>query len=161
MKRRAFIILGGQVTIAGTVLTQLSACSSDDDDVRPPNNLDGLDGLGYQGAAPFVHGIASGDPLQDRVILWTRITNDGSIQAASIPVAYRVATDPALKNIVTQGRAIATAQSDFTVKVDPKNLQPNTTYYYAFEALGYRSPIGRTRTIPQADLPASEVVVCA
>ena len=85
MKRRAFIKLGGQLTIAGTVLTQLSACSSDDDDVRPPNNLDGLDGLdglddlGYQGAAPFVHGIASGDPLQDRVILWTRITNDGSI----------------------------------------------------------------------------------
>ena len=82
MKRRAFIKLGGQVTIAGTVLTQLSACSSDDDDVRPPNNLDGLDdldGLGYQGAAPFVHGIASGDPLQDSVILWTRITNDGSI----------------------------------------------------------------------------------
>lgn len=160
MKRRAFIKLGGQVTVAGTVLTQLSACSSDDDDVRLPNNLDGLDDLddlGYQGAAPFVHGIASGDPLQDRVILWTRITNDGSINAASIPVAYRVATDPALKNIVAQGRAIATAQSDFTVKVDPKNLQPNTTYYYAFEALGYRSPIGRTRTIPQADLPASAV----
>src|SRR5690606_42093818 len=137
MKRRAFIKLGGQVTIAGTVLTQLSACSSDYDDVRPPNNLDGLDGLddlGYQGAAPFMNGIASGDTLQDRVILWTRITNDGSIQAASIPVAYRVATDPALKNIVTQGRAIATAQSDFTVKVDPKNLQPNTTYYYAFRS---------------------------
>ena len=56
MKRRAFIKLGGQLTVAGTVLTQLSACSSDDDDVRPPNNIDGLDdldGLGYQGAAPF------------------------------------------------------------------------------------------------------------
>lgn len=45
MKRRAFIKLGGQVTVAGTVLTQLSACSSDDDDVRLPNNLDGLDDL--------------------------------------------------------------------------------------------------------------------
>ena len=93
MKRRAFIKLGSQVTVAGTLLTQLSACSSDDDNVKPPNSLDDLDDLGYQGAAPFVHGIASGDPLHDRVILWTRITNDGSIKTASIPVAYTVATD--------------------------------------------------------------------
>ena len=157
MKRRAFIKLGGQVTVASTLLTQLSACSSDDDNVKPPNNLNDLDDLGYQGTAPFIHGIASGDPLHDRVILWTRITNDGSIEASSIPVAYTVATDPALKNIVAQGRAKATAASDFTVKVDPKNLQPNTTYYYGFEALGYRSPIGRTRTIPHPDLPASKV----
>ena len=157
MKRRAFIKLGGQVTVAGTVLTQLSACSSDDDNVKPPNQLDDLDDLGYQGAAPFVHGIASGDPLHDRVILWTRITNDGSIEASSIPVAYTIATDPALKNIVAQGRAKASAASDFTVKVDPKNLKPNTTYYYGFEALGYLSPIGRTRTIPHPDLPASDV----
>ena len=64
MKRRAFIKLGGQVTVAGTLLTQLSACSSDDDDIKPPNSLDDLDDLGYQGAAPFVHGIASGDPLK-------------------------------------------------------------------------------------------------
>ncbi|WP_010199463.1 alkaline phosphatase D family protein [Psychrobacter sp. PAMC 21119] len=156
MKRRAFIKLGGQVTVAGTLLTQLSACSSDDDSTNS-NTLDKVDDLGYQGAAPFVHGIASGDPLHDRVILWTRITNDGSISATSIPVGYVIATDPELKNIVASGRALATSESDFTVKVDPKLPQPNTTYYYAFEALGYTSPIGRTRTIPNADLPASEV----
>ena len=156
MKRREFIKLGGQVTVAGTLLTQLSACSSDDDSTNS-NTLDKVDDLGYQGAAPFVHGIASGDPLHDRVILWTRITNDGSISATSIPVGYVIATDPELKNIVASGRALATSESDFTVKVDPKLPQPNTTYYYAFEALGYTSPIGRTRTIPNADLPASEV----
>ena len=156
MKRREFIKLGGQVTVAGTLLTQLSACSSDDDSTNS-NTLDKVDDLGYQGAAPFVHGLASGDPLHDRVILWTRITNDGSISATSIPVGYVIATDPELKNIVASGRALATLESDFTVKVDPKLPQPNTTYYYAFEALGYTSPIGRTRTIPNADLPASEV----
>ena len=156
MKRREFIKLGGQVTVAGTLLTQLSACSSDDDSTNS-NTLDKVDNLGYQGAAPFVHGIASGDPLHDRVILWTRITNDGSISATSIPVGYVIATDPELKNIVASGRALATSESDFTVKVDPKLPQPNTTYYYAFKALGYTSPIGRTRTIPNADLPASEV----
>lgn len=156
MKRREFIKLGGQATVAGALLTQLSACSSDDDSTNS-NTLDKVDDLGYQGAAPFVHGIASGDPLHDRVILWTRITNDGSISATSIPVGYVIATDPELKNIVASGRAFATSESDFTVKVDPKLPQPNTTYYYAFEALGYTSPIGRTRTIPNADLPASEV----
>ena len=156
MKRREFIKLGGQATVAGALLTQLSACSSDDDSTNS-NTLDKVDDLGYQGAAPFVHGIASGDPLHDRVILWTRITNDGSISATSIPVGYVIATDPELKNIVASGRALATSESDFTVKVDPKLPQPNTTYYYAFEALGYTSPIGRTRTIPNADLPASEV----
>lgn len=156
MKRREFIKLGGQATVAGALLTQLSACSSDDDSTNS-NTLDKVDNLGYQGAAPFVHGIASGDPLHDRVILWTRITNDGSISATSIPVGYFIATDPELKNIVASGRALATSESDFTVKVDPKLPQPNTTYYYAFEALGYTSPIGRTRTIPNADLPASEV----
>lgn len=156
MKRREFIKLGGQATVAGALLTQLSACSSDDDSTNS-NTLDKVDDLGYQGTAPFVHGIASGDPLHDRVILWTRITNDGSISATSIPVGYVIAADPELKNIVASGRALATSESDFTVKVDPKLPQPNTTYYYAFEALGYTSPIGRTRTIPNADLPASEV----
>ncbi|WP_201583883.1 alkaline phosphatase D family protein [Psychrobacter immobilis] len=156
MKRRAFIKLGSQVTVAGTLLTQLSACSSDDDSTNS-NTLDKVDDLGYQGASPFVHGIASGDPLQDRVILWTRITNDGSINATSIPVSYTVATDPELKNIVTQGRALATSESDFTVKVDAKSLKSDTTYYYIFEALGYLSPTGRTRTIPQPDLPASTI----
>ncbi|WP_350582730.1 PhoD-like phosphatase N-terminal domain-containing protein, partial [Pseudomonas sp. HY2-MNA-CIBAN-0224] len=111
-----------------------------DDDSTNSNTLDKVDDLGYQGASPFVHGIASGDPLQDRVILWTRITNDGSINATSIPVSYTVATDPELKNIVTQGRALATSESDFTVKVDAKSLKSDTTYYYIFEALGYLSP---------------------
>lgn len=156
MKRREFIKLGGQVTVAGTLLTQLSACSSDDDSSNT-NTLDKVDDLGYQGTAPFIHGIASGDPLHDRVILWTRVTNDGSIAASSIPVGYSIATDPELKNIVARGRALATSESDFTVKVDPKLPRADTTYYYTFEALGYTSPVGRTRTIPNADLPASQV----
>lgn len=157
MKRREFIKLGGQATVAGALLTQLSACGDDNNDFVKSDSLAPLDDLSYQGAAPFVHGIASGDPLHDRVILWTRITNDGSISTTSIPVGYVIATDPELKNIVASGRALATSESDFTVKVDPKLPQPNTTYYYTFEALGYTSPIGRTRTIPNADLPASEV----
>lgn len=68
-----------------------------------------------------------------------------------------MATDPELQNVVARGKSRTTAETDFTVKVDPKLPEPNTTYYYQFEALGYASPVGRTRTIPNADLPASEV----
>ncbi|WP_299331106.1 PhoD-like phosphatase N-terminal domain-containing protein [uncultured Psychrobacter sp.] len=74
--------------------------------------------------------MASGDPLHDKVILWTRITNDGSITAASIPVGYVVATDPELQNVIARGKSRTTAETDFTVKVDPKLPEPNTTYYY-------------------------------
>ena len=157
MQRRDFIKLGSQATIAGTLLTQLSACSSDSANFSRPADSISVDNLGYQGASPFLHGIASGDPLQDKVILWSRFTNDGSITATSIPVGYIVATDQALTNIVAKGRGLATLDTDFTVKVDAKLPQANTTYYYRFEALGYLSPVGRTRSLPNPDLPANKV----
>lgn len=104
-----------------------------------------------------MHGIASGDPLHNQVILWTRVTTDDSINVSTIPVRYSVATDPELKNIVARGKAFATSESNFTVKVDSKLPKPNTTYYYVFEALGYLSPVGRTRSVTHPDLPANEV----
>lgn len=145
MKRRDFLKLSGQVSLASAVLTQLTAC------------LPEVDDLGYDGAMPYLHGVASGDPLHDRVILWTRITNDGSIDAQVIPVSYAVATDPEFKNVVAKGKTSASLETDFTVKVDPLLPEPDTTYYYAFEALGYVSPVGRTRTIPHPDTPATDV----
>ena len=53
--------------------------------------------------APFFHGVASGDPLQDRVIIWTRVTPE-SADRAPIEVNWKVATDPVLKNVVRNGR---------------------------------------------------------
>ena len=64
-------------------------------------------------------------------------------------VAWRVATDPGLREVVTRGVAVADASTDYTVHVDPRGLEPATTYFYAFEALGRRSPVGRTRTAPR------------
>ena len=103
---------------------------------------------GTEAAAPlFQHGVASGDPLADRVILWTRVTP----QRPRRPwcVRYVVATDPALRSVVQRGRAehrrrAATTRSRST----PTGLQPGTTYYYRFIAEGEASPIGRTRTLP-------------
>lgn len=94
----------------------------------------------------FQHGVASGDPLHDRVILWTRITPPAGQQR--VRVAYVLARDPALTDVVASGTLLTTAARDFTVKPDAAGLVPATTYYYAFEALGVRSPLGRTRTLP-------------
>ncbi len=98
---------------------------------------------------PFYHGVASGDPLQDRVIIWTRVTPDTAQD--SIPVSWFVATDVDLNNIVASGAFTTNADRDYTVKVDVAGLSPNTTYYYVFSALGRSSLIGRTKTAPEAD----------
>lgn len=95
----------------------------------------------------FRHGVASGDPLSDRVVLWTRVTPSGSTQQP-IDVDWRIATDSALERVVARGSLQATAERDFTVKVDASGLDAGRVYYYAFTARGERSPVGRTKTLP-------------
>ena len=113
---------------------------------------------------PFYHGIASGDPLEDRVIIWTRVTPE---QDKTIDGTYLVATDTALKNIIKTGVFSTDLNKDYTVKIDVTGLQSNTTYYYAFTALGKRSAIGRTKTTPSvsssnlADILKFAVVTCS
>ena len=94
---------------------------------------------------PFPHGVASGDPLTDRVILWTRLsTTDANAQN----ITWRIATDTALTNVINQGTAIADPANDWCVKVDATGLSSNTWYYYQFEFNGRKSLVGRTRTLP-------------
>lgn len=94
----------------------------------------------------FLHGVASGDPLDDRVILWTRVSG---VPPSSRPgVRWEIAEDEAFKRIVSRGGFTTHAARDFTVKVDAGGLRPATTYYYRFTLNGERSPIGRTRTLP-------------
>jgi alkaline phosphatase D len=92
----------------------------------------------------FPHGVASGDPLTDRVILWTRLGEASS----PADVGWRVAVDPAFARTVAGGTVRTAAERDFTVKVDAGGLEPATTYYYRFEIGTARSSIGRTRTLP-------------
>jgi alkaline phosphatase D len=100
------------------------------------------------GGSRFQHGVASGDPLADRIILWTRITPRDPSAAQSITVRWRVGADAGLRRILLDGSAETTAARDYTVKVEAAGLQPGTTYYYAFDVDGEQSPIGRTRTFP-------------
>ncbi|MDX1804418.1 MAG: alkaline phosphatase D family protein [Alcanivorax sp.] len=99
--------------------------------------------------AAFLHGVASGDPLADRVILWTRVTPAGG--ETVIPVEVVVARDPDLKQEVARYRAAARIEQDFCVKVDASGLQADRWYYYRFAVGDQLSPIGRTRTFPAAD----------
>jgi len=100
--------------------------------------------------APFYHGVASGDPLSDRVIIWTRITPQDFGQ--SLVGTYHMATDDQFQNIVATGTYTTDSTVDFTVKIDVIGLQPNTFYYYEFEYNGAYSLVGRTKTLPIGDV---------
>jgi len=100
--------------------------------------------------APFYHGVASGDPLSDRVIIWTRITPQDFGQ--TLTGTYQMATDDQFQNIVASGTYTTDSTADFTVKIDVMGLQPNTFYYYEFEHNGAYSLVGRTKTLPLGDL---------
>jgi alkaline phosphatase D len=97
----------------------------------------------------FRHGVASGDPLTDRVILWTRVTprNSGAER-----VRWQVARDERMARIVARGEVETGAARDFTVKVDAAGHDPATTYYYRFASGSEQSEIGRTRTLPRANV---------
>ena len=96
--------------------------------------------------APFYHGVASGDPLSDRVIIWTRITPVDYGQ--TLTGTYHVATDDQFTNVVANGSFSTDSTKDFTVKIDVTGLNPNTFYYYEFEHNGAYSLVGRTKTLP-------------
>lgn len=96
----------------------------------------------------FAHGVASGDPLPGRVVLWTRVTPPSREGEPELPVEWAMAEDPAMRTVYQAGRAFTNALFDYTVKVDAARLQPGTTYYYQFAYGGVKSPVGRTRTLP-------------
>lgn len=110
--------------------------------------------------APFYHGVASGDPLADRVIIWTRVTIDDSVDPnASLNVNWRMATDVNMTNIIANGTATTNAQRDYTVKVDVTGLQPYTCYYYDFSFNNLNSIVGRTKTAPSGNIDSLRFAV--
>ncbi|MEJ2417165.1 MAG: alkaline phosphatase D family protein [Exilibacterium sp.] len=96
----------------------------------------------------FLHGVASGDPLTDCVILWTRVTPQVE-DVDQVAVTWEVATDADFVNLTHYGVMTATAASDFTVKLDVQNLNANSTYYYRFKSGGSYSPVGITKTLSE------------
>ncbi len=95
---------------------------------------------------PFYHGVASGDPLPDRVVIWTRVTPDDSL--SRIVVKWEISESPDFSTLIQHDTLSTTPLKDYTVKVDVTGLQPGTFYYYRFHALNATSPAGRTKTAP-------------
>ncbi len=145
-KRRTLIKALAVSSLIPILGSNLIACSSGSNDSNLPSTL----------PADFNHGVASGDPLTDRVIIWTRVTpeTDGQIW-----VGWEVATDAGFANKVAQGSGNTSADVDYTVKVDVEGLQPNTVYYYRFLTVSKTSMAGKTRTLPQGAIEAATFAV--
>lgn len=95
-------------------------------------------------ARGFSHGVASGEPSQDSVLLWTRFVGRGQTKLAA-----ELSETTGFDRVIAGGEAVASAESDHTAKVTVNGLTPNRWYYYRFRAPdGATSPVGRTRTLP-------------
>jgi alkaline phosphatase D len=134
MLRRRDVLKGAAGAALIAALPNALGCSSGEEATIEVPEEDGV----------FAHGVASGDPLPDGVILWTRVN-----AKAPVDVAWEMAKDAAFAAVVRQGTFATTAERDYTVKVDVTGLEPGTTYYYRFRALGATSSTARTRTAPR------------
>jgi alkaline phosphatase D len=103
---------------------------------------------------PFTLGVGSGDPLPDRVVLWTRLAPEpmqgGGMDAVDVPVDWEVATDAGFADVVASGTAMAPAAYAHSVHVDAAGLSADSWYSYRFRVGEWTSPVGRTRTAPAA-----------
>ncbi|MCJ1313282.1 hypothetical protein MMC25_006959 [Agyrium rufum] len=126
----------------------------------------------------FTHGVASGDPYANSVIIWTRCapmfddvasndTVEGNVplynpvpiydtdeqrpvSTAPVCLNYKVTSDKALKKVVDHGTVYTSSDVDYTVKVEAQGLKAYTQYYYQFNVCGSdkSSIVGRTKTAP-------------
>ena len=110
---------------------------------------------------PFKLGIASGDPLPDGVVLWTRLApdplNGGGMPDKKVPVQWQIATDEGFSNVVREGMEFARPELAHSVHVEVGGLNPASEYFYRFKAGPERSPVGRTKTAPAAGAGVAEM----
>src|SRR5262245_9596103 len=103
-------------------------------------------------ADPFSLGVASGDPLPDSVVLWTRLApdplNGGGMPPSAVSVKWEIAEDEQMKKIVQRGSVSASPEFGHSVHVEVRGLKPSHCYWYRFMSGSAVSPIGRTRTAP-------------
>jgi len=114
---------------------------------------------------PFTLGVASGDPLPDGIVLWTRLAPNplqgGGMKPETVSVNWRLAADEKMTKVIRQGTTLARPESAHCVHVDVRGLQPARWYWYQFDVAqsGGRieSPVGRTKTAPAAGAPSDAI----
>ena len=152
MKRRTFMLSTAALTAAAVSgcggandrAPKSSNMRDDDTSANSQNKAGGA--IDQASTGSFQHGVASGDPLSDRVIVWTRVTPDIPT-TESIPVDLIISTTPEF-DAPRILKTVASADRDFCVKMDVTGLESNTWYYYTFMCADVASPVGRTRTFP-------------
>lgn len=153
LTRRSFIKTAAAGAGAVAVPMAMTGCGGDDNDSLSLSDS--------KLVVAFGHGVASGDPLADKVIIWTRVTHTEST-AQTIPVEWKVATDEAMTDVVSSGIVETNADTDYTVKVDADRLLANTAYFYQFTGpLGIKSTIGTTKTLPVGFVEKVKLAVCS
>jgi len=120
------------------------------------DNSDGRGAATPTTSGRFLHGIASGDPLSDRVIIWTRITPEEEGVAG---LDWQVAEDAEFSKIIASGSGTTDASVDYTVKVDVTGLEPAMRYFYRFTSGENTSATGRTRTLPVGQVASADFAV--
>jgi alkaline phosphatase D len=123
----------------------------------------GLGALAAPGAAQllaargFTHNVASGEPRQRSVMLWTRYVPDTGRAGR---LSYEVSRTDDFARIVSRGTVAADPERDFCVKPVAGGLTPGQAYFYRFrDSAGAVSPVGRTRTLPEGRVPRYRIAV--
>jgi len=136
------------VTAVGAASLGLTGCDDDND----------FNTVVTGDAISFNHGVASGDPLSDQVILWTRVTPQRA-GSQRFDVKWVVAHDQQMRDVIKRGEVTTSAVKDYTVKVDVDGLKPNTTYYYQFAVNDQFSRVGKTKTLPVGQVEQVKMAV--
>ncbi|TVQ49968.1 MAG: alkaline phosphatase [Gammaproteobacteria bacterium] len=110
------------------------------------------------GGGEFRHGVASGDPLANRVILWSRVSGGPTSQAV---YRWTIAEDAGFTRAVRSGPVLTGPARDWTLKVDVAGLEPGRTWWYRFESADHVSPVGRTQTLPAGPVARMGLAVCS
>lgn len=145
--RRRFLSLSAKGVGLAIVSQGLMGCldSNDDDSNVMP--------------VEFTHGIASGDPTQSSIILWTRAIPTDNNYNGSIAIGWEVATDSQFTNMVTNGFARTNSDKDYTLKVDAIGLSPGTEYFYRFMSANSMTQTGRAKTLPEGAVSSVKLAV--
>lgn len=111
---------------------------------------------------PFTLGVASGSPLADGFVLWTRLAPSpmepqGGMPMTSIAVDWEVAEDSGFKTIVAKGTETAWPELGHSVHAEVSGLKPGRSYWYRFRCGGEKSLVGRAATLPAAGSPVARM----
>lgn len=160
ISRRYFLKLTSRGVGIAIVSSGLMACFGDDDN-RLPEVPETPEPTPEPQPIPvvFQHGLASGDPTQSAVILWTRVTPTEEEFDGELPVSWEVATDDQFQQLVTNGEATISSATDYTIKIDAIDLLANTTYYYRFSSGETTSATGVTKTLPEGSVDSVKLAV--